>query len=91
MHLPVYKLNGKTYKTVAGLSRAIFADSGCDSHTMVLMPERIIEASVGRKPDERIVARYKVDAPDTTKPYMNVVRVDPMRPGMSRGSLVDHT
>jgi hypothetical protein len=32
---PAYTFNGRTYKTVAGLSRALFADSGCDSHSMV--------------------------------------------------------
>lgn len=71
---PVYILNGRTYKTVAGLSKALFADSGCDSHSMVV--DSRITCTVGRKPDQRTVAVYAVSKPEIGKP-MTVTRVTP--------------
>lgn len=70
-NLPTYLFKGRTYKTVAGLSKAIFQDCGCDAHSMVV--DRIITATVGRKPDERIVARYHVNEPTPGEP-MRVTR-----------------
>lgn len=68
---PEYVFKGRTYKTVSGLSKAIFQDSGCDSHSMVV--DRVITATVGRKPEQRVVARYTVSAPVLGQP-MTVTR-----------------
>lgn len=71
MNRPEYVFKGRTYKTINGLSKAIFQDSGCDSHSMVV--NRVITATVGRKPNERIVARYTVSPPVLGQP-MTVTR-----------------
>ena len=68
---PEYVFKGHTYKTVSGLSKAIFEDCGCDSHSMVV--DSVITATVGRKPDQRVVARYTVSAPVLGQP-MTVTR-----------------
>lgn len=70
--LPSYLFKGRTYKTVAGLSKAIFNDCGCDAHSMVV--DRVITATTGRKPNEQIVARYHVSAPTPGQP-MTVTRL----------------
>lgn len=70
---PEWVFKGRTFKTVNGLSKAIFKDCGCDSHSMVVGPLRIITATVGRLP-ERIVARYQVSPPTPGKP-MTVTRL----------------
>ena len=70
---PVYTFKGRTYKTVAGLSRALFADSGCDSHSMVTRDRRII-CTVGRGADTRTVAVYAVSEPKLGE-AMTVARV----------------
>lgn len=69
---PEYRFKGRTYKTVNGLSRAIFDDCGCDSHSMII--NRVITATVGRREQERVVARYEVSAPEVGKP-MAVIRL----------------
>ena len=72
MSNPVYILNGRTYKTVAGLSRALFADCGCDSHSMVHPVTRRITCTKGRDP-RVTVAQYIVSAPKLGE-AMTVVR-----------------
>lgn len=73
MDSPSYLFKGRTYKTVAGFSKAIFLDCKCDAHSMVV--DRIITATVDRKPNERIVARYHVSEPTPGEP-MRVTRME---------------
>jgi hypothetical protein len=61
-----YRFQGRVYKTVNGLSRALFADSGCDSHSMVMFTasgDREIVCYRGRGAEQVIVARYFVSPP----------------------------
>lgn len=73
LNRPTYRLNGRTYKTVNGLSAAIFKDCRCDSHSMVTADRRII-ATVGRDATLTTIAVYAVDAPEVGK-IMNVIRI----------------
>lgn len=73
MNGPVYRFMGRRYKTVAGLSRALFADSGCDSHGMV-DSERRITCTIGRGENRAVVAQYLVGQPVVGEP-MNVERI----------------
>lgn len=73
MDLPVYVFKGRRYKTVSGLSKALFTDSGCTSHSMVV--ERVITCWTGRGTEQQEVARYAVSAPEVGKP-MTVTRMD---------------
>lgn len=66
METPVYLFKGRRYKTVRGLSTALFADSGCESHSMVV--DRVITCTVGRGADAKIVARYRVSEPSVGHP-----------------------
>jgi hypothetical protein len=75
MSAPAYRLNGKTYMTVNGLSRAIVKDCGCDSHSMVTVTahgDREIVCYLGRL--GAIVARYNVTPPKHGQ-VMHVTRV----------------
>jgi len=72
---PVWIFKGRTYKTVSGLSKAIFADCECDSHTMVI--DRKITATIGRHPNQLSVAEYYVSEPVAGKP-MTVTRISPI-------------
>lgn len=58
---PEWRFNGRSYKTVNGLSKALFVDSGCDSHSMV--KDGRITCTVGRGTERRTVATYAVSAP----------------------------
>ena len=68
---PGYRFKGRMYRTVSGLSRALFSDSGCDSHSMVV--DRRITCTVGRGPERRTVAVYAVSEPKPDEP-MTVAR-----------------
>lgn len=74
MATPTYRFNGRTYKTVSGLSKALFTDSGCDSHSMII--DRRITCTVGRGDARRTVCVYSVSEPRLGEP-MTVLRLTP--------------
>jgi hypothetical protein len=72
-----YQLNGRTYMTVNGLSRALFADCNCESHSMVMFTaagDREIVCYRGRGAAQTIVARYMVSPPKLGQ-VMHVTKV----------------
>ncbi len=71
--IPVYILNGKSYKTVNGFLNALLKDCGASSSTMV-RADRTIECYNGPYGNRNTVAVYQVEAPCSGKP-MRVSRV----------------
>jgi hypothetical protein len=64
MLFPGYVFKGRTYKTVNGLSTAIFKDCGCSSHSMVNKDRRILAYAPDRV---TVIASYKCSAPEFGK------------------------
>lgn len=67
MNGPIYIFNGKSYTTVNGLSKAIFKDSGCSSHSMVRMVEGERKISAYNR-DGDVICEYNVSEPKVGKP-----------------------
>lgn len=75
---PIYKFKGRSYSTIVGLSRALFIDSGCDSHSMV-DSTRHITCWRGRGTNREIIAQYLVDVPKLGEP-IHVLKTYPVQP-----------
>lgn len=73
---PVYRLNGKDYKSINGFLKALTHDCGATSCSSV-RPDRTVVCSVGGgigQPPRTQVAVYTVSKPEVGKPML-VTRV----------------